>query len=387
MRNNLEGGLVVVPNYSLYLVEEGYHLPCSDVLFLEELYESLGQVAVAALLTSEKSSFADCNLSLKGPIRIISLDCAGGNRSAVVKMINYLCVAAKGLMGVRKKNEYYIYFPGHSGVIFAVLCNLLRVPYGLYVRGEWASENWFLQRVHNVVIRNARYIFATGKSFSRVLWYTNKNVDQVAPMVKFTANDLYRKPTYELNESINALFVSRIEPKKGIFHLVESIAELRQQGVNITLSVVGGGEPDDVHQLRELISARGVSGCVTLVGHVKDARRMEELFREADLFVYPSYYNEGFPRVLYEAMMFGLPIVCTRLEGVLGMLEDRRNCLFVNKEDVSDISTKLQIVIMDKELRGHIGTYGFEDVKELLNRFNGITHASQVLGKSIMTTK
>ena len=49
-------------------------------------------------------------------------------------------------------------------------------------------------------------------------------------------------------------------------------------------------------------------------------------YRKAHIFIFPSYH-EGFPRVLYEAMINSLPIVTTMVGGISGRMVDGENCI------------------------------------------------------------
>ena len=50
-------------------------------------------------------------------------------------------------------------------------------------------------------------------------------------------------------------------------------------------------------------------------GYVRGAEK-HRLFREADLFAFPSSHDEGFPTVIVEALGAGLPIIYTPVGGL-----------------------------------------------------------------------
>ncbi len=54
---------------------------------------------------------------------------------------------------------------------------------------------------------------------------------------------------------------------------------------------------------------------VDFVGYVNDVAKLKAFYEAADVFVLPTL-GEGFPRVLYEAMMSGVPVVASDIGGI-----------------------------------------------------------------------
>lgn len=102
--------------------------------------------------------------------------------------------------------------------------------------------------------------------------------------------------------------VGRLLPIKGFDLLIEAAAEL--PGAHVTIMGEGEARAD----LEARIAARGLSGRVTLPGHVAPERMREEL-RRASLFAMPSRF-EGMPLALVEALATGCPAVAARVGGV-----------------------------------------------------------------------
>ena len=105
------------------------------------------------------------------------------------------------------------------------------------------------------------------------------------------------------------LFMSRLDPKKGIDLLLPALETLRHEGLNFHL-VMCGANPQDreyersVHQRVEQSALRSHA---TLTGFVSGDLKAA-LLQAADLFVLPSYY-ENFGIAVAEAMLAGLPVV------------------------------------------------------------------------------
>lgn len=103
------------------------------------------------------------------------------------------------------------------------------------------------------------------------------------------------------------LCVSRLVARKGVQHLLEAMPLVLRQVPHARLTIVGEGDLDGA--LRQRAAELGLAERVTFLGRVPH-ERLPEIYRSADLFVQPSFY-EGMSNTVLEAMACGLPIVAT----------------------------------------------------------------------------
>lgn len=109
------------------------------------------------------------------------------------------------------------------------------------------------------------------------------------------------------NRSIRLLFISRLHKKKGLEFLFSVLSNLP---VHFILTVFGTGEPEYVETLKQHVIDLGLSDRVAFRGHVEGADK-ETAFREADIFVLPSF-SENFGIVIAEALGRGLPVIVSQ---------------------------------------------------------------------------
>lgn len=105
------------------------------------------------------------------------------------------------------------------------------------------------------------------------------------------------------------LFMSRIEPKKGLNLLIPALEKLLASGNNFHFVLAGTNpqDPDYEQQIKEQIANSSLRSHSTITGFVTGALKAS-LLQAADLFVLPSYY-ENFGIAVAEAMVAGLPVV------------------------------------------------------------------------------
>ncbi|MEM8615102.1 MAG: hormogonium polysaccharide biosynthesis glycosyltransferase HpsP [Cyanobacteria bacterium P01_H01_bin.105] len=105
------------------------------------------------------------------------------------------------------------------------------------------------------------------------------------------------------------LFMSRIDPKKGLDLLLPALESLQQSGKQFHF-VMSGGNPQDqgyVNRIKQQINNSVLQDCTTLTGFVSGDLKTQ-ILQAADLFVLPSYY-ENFGIAVAEAMMAGKPVI------------------------------------------------------------------------------
>jgi glycosyltransferase involved in cell wall biosynthesis len=105
------------------------------------------------------------------------------------------------------------------------------------------------------------------------------------------------------------LFMSRIDPKKGLNLLIPALEKLLQEGLRFQLVLAGTNpqDPDYEKQILEQIKASVLAENTTITGFVSGELK-QDLLQAADLFVLPSYY-ENFGIAVAEAMVAGTPVV------------------------------------------------------------------------------
>jgi glycosyltransferase involved in cell wall biosynthesis len=156
------------------------------------------------------------------------------------------------------------------------------------------------------------------------------------------------------------LFVGRLMEQKGIFDALSALSRLRD-GTRCRLLVAGTGP--DQQRIAERAGELGITDDLVLAGHLT-GDELARAYRAADIFVFPTYWFEGFPTVLSEAMAAGLPIVTTRTRGIADHLEDGVNALFVPPREPAAIAETIERLLGDVELRRRMSLANRGKVRE-----------------------
>jgi glycosyltransferase involved in cell wall biosynthesis len=147
---------------------------------------------------------------------------------------------------------------------------------------------------------------------------------------------------------------------KGLAYLIEAMVALREEGRDISLTIIGRPKPG---KSMDLIDRYNLHPHIEFVSGVSD-EQIVELYAEAELAVVPSLY-EGFSLPAIEAMCTGTPLVATdggALPEVTGA--DGETVFRCTAGDVSSLATSIQQALDQPEARAAIGTAGRQRVTE-----------------------
>ena len=121
------------------------------------------------------------------------------------------------------------------------------------------------------------------------------------------------------------------------------------------LLIVGATEPGQItsnqSELKAYVEKRGLSDSVQFLN---DVFNVEDYLRASDIFVLPSFFPEGMPNSLLEAMSCGLPVICTNLPQMTCIFPEGRG-FFFPPTDSEALSVHLSSLISSSELRKSYG--------------------------------
>jgi glycosyltransferase involved in cell wall biosynthesis len=147
---------------------------------------------------------------------------------------------------------------------------------------------------------------------------------------------------------VRLLFVGQWLPMKGIYYLADAVTTLMTRDAGLELVCAGTGRDADAVRARFPASLRSR---ITVFPRV-DQATLAQIYRDADLFVFPSL-SEGFSRAVIEAMAAGLPIVATDIAG--DALGDEVNAIIVSRRDPQAIVRAVERLRGDPALAAQLG--------------------------------
>ncbi|MBX3732954.1 MAG: glycosyltransferase [Verrucomicrobiae bacterium] len=143
------------------------------------------------------------------------------------------------------------------------------------------------------------------------------------------------------------LFLSRLDPKKGLNLLIEAFGRVAGADPAAYLVVAGSGDDSVLAEARRLVEVLGLGGRVRWLGFVTGAEK-QRAYAGCDLFALTSF-NENFGIVVVEALYAGKPVLISR-EVYLHEMLAPHGCADVCEPTLESVTQALGRLVSD---RGH----------------------------------
>lgn len=356
MKNPKENsGLVFFLGEAMVRDKDYYHYWSPSAAFLKKTFACENTVFLSPVSPVEKPR--ETSSSQIHSSEVIPLPFYSSNKQFLLNFlfnpffgVRFCCATLKAAKEFRSR-IFWVRGPSLGSLIFAnlILISGNRVCLHLCAdfRSSWRSQGlsfWGRSSrrlgallVHFLIQRIVRssatlIVFVTGTSLYGYVDNIKNGkakylVDVLGPEKLF--NDRMDKDNRK--RPFQVLFVGRIREDKGIFDLIGAAKILRSM---VELRIVGEGE--DSARLARAIQRAGMGTAVELLGQ-KSSAEIFSIMKDCDVLVVPSKNKyEGFPRVIYEAWMSGIPVITSNLPGIIGVVENNKNGQIL--DDISEHS-------------------------------------------------
>ena len=159
---------------------------------------------------------------------------------------------------------------------------------------------------------------------------------------------------------LRILCVARLIERKGQRHLIQAVRNLRDQGVDASLELVGTGDAQT--DCEALVRQLDMAEHVRFAGYVP-REQIAQRYAAAHVFVLPSF-NEGMSVATLEAMAAGLPVVVTRTPGMAELVIEEQNGLTFDWADVNALTGHLRRLANDRALARQMGAASRERARK-----------------------
>jgi len=141
--------------------------------------------------------------------------------------------------------------------------------------------------------------------------------------------------------------VATLRDWKGHEYLIEALAGLPEK---VHLVIVGDGPRRQ--PLEKFIDSLNLKNRILLAGDQAD---VVPWLQALDMFVLPSFANEGVPQALIQAMLAGLPCVTTHAGSIAELARHEETALVVPPKDAAAVRAALLRLLGDESLRKRLG--------------------------------
>lgn len=165
------------------------------------------------------------------------------------------------------------------------------------------------------------------------------------PIDPYWQEHVYEREALE-RKQIRLLFVGEIRRNKNIHGIIESAKILTGQGVDVRLTIVGFGLNDEKNYASSIRRTSESLEYVSLVEKTDDKETLRQFYRNADIFIMPSY-TETFGLVYVEALTQGLPLIWSEGQGIDGYFKEGEIGYSVDPKNSGIIAEKVRNIIVN----------------------------------------
>ena len=190
--------------------------------------------------------------------------------------------------------------------------------------------------------------------------------DRIHRISNFVDPEIFRPPAHGEKERLKeklgyagktlVLYAGRLVERKGVSYLLEAWKAASPDFPRAGLLILGDGPLR--RDLEDRAARLGIAHTVRFAGQVDN---VPEALRAADLFVLPSL-QEGMANSLLEAMASGVPVVATRIGGVMDVVEEGVTGLVVEPGDPRSLAGSLRAMLGDPPLRARLAGSALETI-------------------------
>lgn len=242
-------------------------------------------------------------------------------------------------------------------------CNLLSLYKCILYKKEKNSRKSQVESLANLILYRIRQFFSKKIDYFFVLSEPIKRMyisagypvsrmyvipNMIDPIYLQKLEGYHCEESSLINRNITILYVGRLSPEKGVSDLLRAFSILKPKR-NVSLEIAGCG-PDELY-LKEFTKQLGIENSVVFLGNV-DYTKIYSIYKRADIFVHPGRWPEAFGRTIIEALVCGIPVVCSNIGAPPIIVND--SGLIYKVGDINDLADKLIFLIENTEFRKNL---------------------------------
>jgi glycosyltransferase involved in cell wall biosynthesis len=226
-----------------------------------------------------------------------------------------------------------------------------------------------------------RYIITVSEAVKRKyveVGFRERDISVIPPLgipIELIPNE-YKRTSRAKNNLLKLLYVGRIVKEKGVHVAIESVGYMiNNLGMNnLNLDIIGEGDLTYMEYLYGLIETLKLKDYVNFR---KGMSRDEVLrqYRNYDILVVPSIWEEPFGIIILEAMSQGIPVVATSVGGIPEIIEAEKVGILVPPNDPITMALAIKKLIDNPSLSKKISGNG---ISLIHNKYTDETIINQI---------
>lgn len=209
------------------------------------------------------------------------------------------------------------------------------------------KRNIFLRAIFCGLLNGTSVVMVLSPEFKKALIDIGIDEDKITvTRTMFDGRNLSAATAVQ-NTRTTILFMSRFVMSKGIYQLMDAFAALALQYPEVDLVFAGDGEEKDMLEARA--AGYRLQNRISFSGYVSGPAKAA-LLRQCSIFALPTYYPEGMPVALLEAMAAGKVLLTSSAGGICHIISDPQNGVVLDDVSVDSVEAGLRRLLDDPDL-------------------------------------
>ena len=224
---------------------------------------------------------------------------------------------------------------------------------------------WVTKRLYREAVRRARAIFVFNADDRQdMIGLGIIDARQKVIQVPGSGVDLAKFERQPLSQDgTSFLMIARLLRNKGIPEFLEASKRVSEQHPESRFLILGHVDDQNPEGITKAeIEQYGEQYPVEFIPGTADVR---PYLAKSSVFVLPSYYREGLPRTILEAMAVGRPIITTDQPGCRDPIEEGQNGFIVPPRDARSLADAMGKLASDPMLVARMGRRSRELAEEI----------------------
>lgn len=195
--------------------------------------------------------------------------------------------------------------------------------------------------------------------------YGNK-VHESKPIIVLSKRPSFKRGETCNKENITIIYVGGLYKNKGVDILINAFSSLIEKDISnkpLYLKIIGDGE--EYNNLFLKSKRLNLNNKIEFLGYIDNPERLAREYLSSDIFVLPTRITEGMPRVVDEAMYYGLPVILSDI-GYSGSLEHKKNVFFIKPGSFIDLEKAIEEIIKNDGLRRKMIENGKKRIENII---------------------
>ena len=283
----------------------------------------------------------------------------------------------------QEKPDLVITYSIKPNIYAGYLCRKMKIPFCANVQGlGTAFQKALLSNLVTVMYRTAfrkvETVFFENQANAQA--FVRRRILPAKKEVVLSGAGInleeYRYRQYPDNEKVHFLYLGRIMKEKGMDELFGAVEQLRKDGCEFVLDLVGFFEDEYKKQVEQLQN----EGVVRFYGFQENPK---PYYAQTDCVVLPSYH-EGMSNVLLEAAASGRAIITTDIPGCREAVDNGKSGMLCKVKSTDSLYKAMKrFTELSREKRELLGKAGREKMEREFDKKKVVEETVKVITKAM----